>query len=94
VEKHQGYAYEHAFAKRLNAIKGYHYMRLAHIFNILARFSKELAGLFAELGMRAAIVVIYYTLTGPWLDVNNNLKCPHFTGLKRTISRACCLENW
>jgi DDE_Tnp_1-associated len=69
VEKHQGYAYEHAFAKNWNAMKGYHYlMRLAHLFNTLARFSKELAGVFAELGVRAAIGFIRNTLTGPWLD--------------------------
>jgi hypothetical protein len=69
VEKHQGYSYEHAFAKNWNAMKGYHYlMRLAHLFNTLARFSKELAGVFAELGVRAAIGFIRNTLTGPWLD--------------------------
>ncbi len=69
VEKHQGYSYEHAFAKQWNAMKGYHYlMRLAHLLNTLARFSKELAGLFAELGVRAAIGFIRNTLTGPWLD--------------------------
>jgi hypothetical protein len=69
VEKHQGYSYEHAFAKNWNAMKGYHYlMRLAHLINTLARFSKELAGLFAELGVQAAIGFIRNTLTGPWLD--------------------------
>jgi hypothetical protein len=40
-------------------------MRLAHLFNTLARFSKELAGLFAELAVRAAIGFIRNTLTGP-----------------------------
>lgn len=69
VEKHQGYAYEHAFAKQWNAMKGYHFlMRLAHLINTLARFSKELAGLFAQLGVQAAIGLIRTTLTGPWLD--------------------------
>ena len=69
VEKHQGYAYEHAFAKQWNAMKGYHFlMRLAHLINTLARFSKELAGLFAQLGVQAAIGLIRNTLTGPWLD--------------------------
>jgi hypothetical protein len=69
VEKHQGYSYEHAFAKNWNAMKGYHYlMRLAHLFNTLARFSKALAGLFSELGVQAAIDFIRNTLTGPWLD--------------------------
>jgi len=69
VEKHQGYSYEHAFAKNWNAMKGYHYlMRLAHLFNTLARFSKALAGLFSTLGVQAAIGFIRNTLTGPWLD--------------------------
>jgi len=69
VEKHQGYSYEHVFAKQWNAMKGYHYlMRLAHLFNTLARFSKDLAGLFSTLGVQAAIGFIRNTLTGPWLD--------------------------
>ncbi len=69
VEKHQGYSYEHAFAKHWNAMKGYHYlMRLAHLLNTLARFSKELAGLFSTLGVQAAIGFIRNTLTGPWLE--------------------------
>ncbi len=69
VEKHQGYSYEHAFAKNWNAMKGYHYlMRLAHLLNTLARFSKELAALFSEFGVQAAIGFIRNTLTGPWLD--------------------------
>ena len=50
-------------------MKGYHYlMRLAHLFNTLARFSKDLAGLFSTLGVQAAIGFIRNTLTGPWLD--------------------------
>ena len=69
VEKHQGYSYEHAFAKQWNAMKGYHYlMRLAHLLNTLARFSSELSGLFSMLGVQAAIGFIRNTLTGPWLD--------------------------
>jgi DDE_Tnp_1-associated len=72
VEKHQGYAYEHAFAKHWNAMKGYHYlMRLAHLFNTLARFSKELAELFTTLGVQATIGFIRNTLTGPWLDAQD-----------------------
>ncbi|MES9906498.1 MAG: hypothetical protein ABW168_27930 [Sedimenticola sp.] len=45
----------------------------------LARFSKELAGLFLELGVRAAIGFIRSTLTGPWLvpqEVELQLKLP------------------
>ena len=69
VEKHPGYSYEHAFAKQWNALKGYHsLMRRAHLFNTLARFSKERARLFAELGVQATIGLIRNTLTGPWLD--------------------------
>ena len=69
VEKHQGYFYEHLFAKNWNAMKGYHYlMRMAHLFNTLARFSSELAGLFKQYGVRGAIDFIRETLTGPWLD--------------------------
>jgi hypothetical protein len=80
VEKHQGYSYEHAFAKNWNAMKGYHYlMRLAHLINTLARFSSELAGLFKQYGVRGAIRFIRETLTGPWLDpqeVEQQLKKP------------------
>jgi hypothetical protein len=69
VEKHQGYAYKHVFAQQWNAMKGYHFlMRLAHLINTVARFSKELAGLFAQLGVQAAIGLIRNTLSGPWLD--------------------------
>ena len=80
VEKHQGYSYEHLFAKNWNAMKGYHYlMRLAHLFNTLARFSSELAGLFKQYGVRDAIGFIRETLTGPWLapqEVDQQLKKP------------------
>ncbi len=49
VEKHQGYHYEHAFALDWNAMKGYHYlMRMAHLFNTLARFARHLKTLYAE----------------------------------------------
>lgn len=69
VEKHQGYSYEHAFAKNWNAMRGYHYlMRLAHLITTLARFSSHLARLFTKLGVRPAIEFIRNTLTGPWLD--------------------------
>ena len=80
VEKHQGYSYEHAFAKNFNAIKGYHYlMRLAHLLNTLARFSTQLANVFSEFGVQATIAFIRNTLTGPWLDpkyIEHRLKQP------------------
>ena len=67
----QGYAYEHAFAKNWNAMKGYHYlMRLGHLINTLARFSKALAKLFGELGVQATIEFIRNTLSGPWLNLH------------------------
>ena len=69
VEKHQGYSYEHLFAKNWNAIKGYHYlMRLAHLINTLAHYSKELNKLFKEFGVRGAIRFIRETIANPWLD--------------------------
>lgn len=68
VEKHQGYHYEHSFALNWQAMKGYHYlMRLAHLFNTLARFSCALAKVFKKLGVRGFIAFVYSTLTGPWL---------------------------
>jgi hypothetical protein len=80
VEKHQGYHYEHCFAWDWNAMKGYHYlMRLAHVFNTLARFSSALAPLFRELGVRGFIAFVYNTLTGPWLvpeEVEERLNRP------------------
>ena len=69
VEKHQGYQYEHAFALDWNAMKGYHYlMRMAHLFNTLARFARHLRALYAELGVRAAIAFIRQSCAAPWLD--------------------------
>lgn len=80
VEKHQGYHYEHCFALNWNAMKGSHYlMRLAHLFNTLARFSCALSKQFRDLGVRGFIEFIYSTLTGPWLkkvDVINQLSRP------------------
>jgi len=49
-------------------MKGYHYlMRLAHVFNTLARFSCALAKPFQAMGVRGFIAFVYHTLTGPWL---------------------------
>jgi hypothetical protein len=69
VEKHQGYHYEHAFALDWNAMKGYHYlMRMAHLFNTLARFARHLKALYAELGVRGTIAFIRQSCAAPWLD--------------------------
>lgn len=69
VEKHQGYQYEHLFALNWNAMRGYHYlMRMAHVFNTLARFSTHLAALYREKGIRGAIHFIRQTCAAPWLN--------------------------
>jgi hypothetical protein len=69
VEKHQGYQYEHAFAYDWKAMKGYHYlMRMAHLFNTLARFARHLRDLYRELGVRGAIAFIRASCAAPWLD--------------------------
>ena len=69
VEKHQGYHYEHAFALHWNAMRGYHLlMRLAHVFNNLARLTRQLRRLYHELGVRGAIRFIRDSCAAPWLD--------------------------
>ena len=69
VEKHQGYAYEHTFAKDWNAMRGYHYlMRIAHLLNTLARYSSALAGLFREMGIQGFTRFVRTTYTGLWLE--------------------------
>jgi hypothetical protein len=65
VERHQGYHYEHAFARNWNAMKGDHsLMRLAHLFNTLARFARHLRDLYRQLGVRGTIAFIRTS----WLD--------------------------
>jgi hypothetical protein len=69
VEKHQGYQYEHAFALNWNAMKGYHLlMRMAHLFNTLARFARHMAEFYKTLGVRPFIAFIRQTCSGPWLN--------------------------
>jgi hypothetical protein len=69
VEKHQGDPYEHAFALDWNALRGYHLlMRLAHVFNTLARFTRQLRRLYQELGVRGALRFIRDSCAAPWLD--------------------------
>ena len=72
VEKHQGYSYEHCFGRDWSAVKGYHYlMRLAHVFNTLARFSKALSDYYKEYGVRGFITFVYSTFCGPWFDTGD-----------------------
>lgn len=82
IEKHQGYHYEHLFAQDWNAMRGYHYlMRLAHLLNTLARFSRALAKQHVELGVRAFIRFLRSTYSGPWLEseaVQRRMQYPLF----------------
>ncbi|HCV13815.1 MAG TPA: DDE transposase family protein, partial [Candidatus Accumulibacter sp.] len=69
VEKHQCYHYEHAFALDWNAMRGFHLlMRLAHVFNTLARFTRQLRDLFRQFGVRGAIAFIRASCAAPWFD--------------------------
>jgi hypothetical protein len=69
VEKHQGYQYEHAFALDYNALRGYHLlMRMAHLFNTLARFAAHMQGFYRTLGVRPTIDFIRQSCAAPWLD--------------------------
>ena len=69
VEQHQGYHYEHAFALDWNAMRGYHLlMRLAHVFNTLARCTRQIRDLFCRFGVRGAVALIRNSGAAPWLD--------------------------
>jgi len=69
VEKHQGYHYEHPFARDWNAMRGYHLlMRMAHLFNTLARFAAHLKTFYAQLGVRGMIAFVRSTCAGLWLE--------------------------
>jgi hypothetical protein len=74
VEKHQGYHYEHSFSLNWNAMKGYHLlMRMGHLFNTLARFSRCLSEFYKTLGVRPTIKFIRETCSGPWLNAERVL---------------------
>lgn len=86
VEKCQGYHYEHCFAYDWTAMKGYHYlMRMAHLFNELAKYSASLAKhIRDEGGVRAFIRFVRETIAGPWLDheeVRRRLEAPFLSRL-------------
>ena len=75
-------------------------MRLEHLLNTLARFSKELAGLLSTLGVQATIGFIRNTLTGPWLDpreIEQRLNQPfrlRFVGLQPFDDRHHLPSRW
>jgi hypothetical protein len=69
VEKHQGYQYEHCYAEKWNAMRGYHYlMRIGHLLNVLACLSCALIAAFKERGAQGFIEWVSGTLSGRWLD--------------------------
>lgn len=81
VEKRQGYQYEHCFSYNWNAMKGYHYlMRLAHLVNELAKYSRCLVRLVRALGFRGLIEFIRESIAAPWLiegEVRQRLRVPY-----------------
>ena len=69
VEKHHGYQYEHCFSYNWNAMKGIHYlMRLAHMLNVLSRYSQRLVKIIKDTGVRGFIRFIRETIANPWLN--------------------------
>ena len=69
VEKRQGYQYEHCFSYDWNAMKGYHcLMQLGYMFNIMARYSGELAKIIKDTGVRGLIRFVRDSIASPWLD--------------------------
>jgi hypothetical protein len=70
VEKHQGYQFEHCFSYDWNAMKGYHcLMQLGHMFNMMARYSGEMAKIIKDTGVRGLIRFVRESMTSPWLNI-------------------------
>lgn len=80
VEKQEGYHYEHCYAERWNAMKGYHYlMRVGHLLNVLASFLSTLIAFVKEKGPEGFIEWVRETLGGRWLqfaDLGPRLSAP------------------
>jgi hypothetical protein len=96
VEKHQGYHYEHAFALDWNAMQGYHLlMRLAHVFNTLARFTRQLRDLYQELGVRGAIAFIRKLLRRPLARPSTHPSCssPNHSCFNLSELTQACTEH-
>jgi hypothetical protein len=69
VEKRQGYHYEHAFSYDWNAMKGFHsLMRLAHLLNAIAQYTKRVAKQVRTQGVRAFLKFVRETCANPWLS--------------------------
>ena len=69
VEKRQGYHYEHAFSYDWNAMKGFHYlMRLAHLLNAIAQYTRRVAKQVRTQGVRAFLKFVRETCAHPWLS--------------------------
>jgi hypothetical protein len=69
VEKHHGYQYEHCFSYNWNAMIGYHcLMQLGYMFNVMARYSGEMARIIKDTGVRGLIRFVRETISSPWLN--------------------------
>ena len=50
-------------------MRGYHLlMRLAHVFNTLTRFTRQLLEPYRQFGVRGAIAFLRTSCAAPWLD--------------------------
>ncbi len=69
TEKRRGYYYEHPFSYTWNAMKGYHYlMRMAHLMNAIAQYTKQAAKLIRQMGIRAFLHLVRETCANRWLQ--------------------------
>ena len=50
-------------------MKGYHcLMQLGHMFNVMARYSGEMAKIIKDTGVRGLIRFVRESIASPWLD--------------------------
>ena len=69
VQKHHGYQYEHCFSYNWNAMIGYHcLMQLGYMFNVMARYSGEMAKIIKDTGVCGLIRFVRETIASPWLN--------------------------
>ncbi|MCP4995002.1 MAG: hypothetical protein GY934_14650, partial [Gammaproteobacteria bacterium] len=69
VEKRQGYHYEHVFSYQWTAMKGFHLlMRLAHLLNAIAQYTRRVAKQVGTLGVNAFLSFVKETCAHPWLS--------------------------
>jgi hypothetical protein len=69
VQKHHGYQFEHCFSYNWNAMIGYHcLMQLGYMFNVMARYSGEMARIIKDTGVRGLIRFVRETIAAPWIN--------------------------